>query len=95
MAKTMQKIDQNGIPKKYSKIISKMVPKPSIFEPDARGEHPKISKSGPKKSFLGDANFDQKNEPKNLKKQAPATTTYGRVQMDLVPPLPQTPSPRA
>ena len=91
----MSKIDRNDTPPKDSKITSKMVPKPSIFEPSERAAHPKMSKIAPKMCFFETANFARKNEPKNNEKSDPATTTYGPLEIDNEPPLPQTPSPRA
>ena len=73
----MSKIDRNSTPKKDSKMTSKMVPKPSIFEPSERAAHPKMSKIAPKMCFFETANFARKNEPKNNEKSDPATTTYG------------------
>ena len=45
--------------------------------------------------FFEATNFDQKNRAKNQPPDPPATTTCGGAEINLVPPLPQTPSPSA
>ena len=72
-----------------------MIPKPSIFEPRGHATPSKIQKVAEKTCFFRDADFDQKKSPKNHPPGPPATTTCGGPEMNLVPPLPQTPSPRA
>ena len=72
-----------------------MIPKPSIFEPRGHATPSKIQTVAEKMCFFEATNFDEKNRAKNHPPDPPATTTYGGAEMDLVPPLPQTPSPRA
>ena len=93
IAKTMPKIDRNGKPKEYSKMTSKIVPKPLIFEPGARGAHRKMSKTAQKDCFLRMQILSKKMNEKITKNRPPRITTYGKTKINPVHPSLRLPPP--